>query len=110
MKTETENLRELDAEMHRICGWAFDESRLCWHRGGYWTMKPNRYTEGENVLEVLEKCAEKLDDEDKEETISIGLDAPYFVVEKTNCIPNLRTDGPSLPLTICKFAKALCSK
>jgi hypothetical protein len=62
------------------------------------------------VMMVLEKCARRLQEQDNDETVSIGCDDPYFVVEKTNCIPNLRVESETLPLAICFFARSLFSK
>jgi hypothetical protein len=59
---------------------------------------------------VLDKCARRLQEQDNDETVSIGCDDPYFVVEKTNCIPNLIVEAATLPLAIALFAKQLFSK
>lgn len=58
MQTQ-EQMRELDAEMHRICGWIYDASRESWQRQGYWTSAPNNYTtDPAAAMEVLRKLGE----------------------------------------------------
>lgn len=95
MKTETENLRELDDEMHLICGWSYDLSRHAWQRNGYWCEESNHYTEGEQFQELLEKCIRK-------DRIEIDFDGESFFI--------LHSNAKTLPLALCRFAKLLFSK
>lgn len=71
---------------------------------------PHYSTDPGAALMVLEKCANKLCEEDCEETVSIGIEVPYFVVEKTNTHQSIRVEANFLPLAICLFAKQLFGK
>lgn len=71
---------------------------------------PNYSEDPAAAMEVLSKCAERLEEEDNEETVSIAKDGPYWIVEKTNNLKNLRTEHASRETCICLFAKALFSK
>lgn len=123
MKTETESLRELDAwiAVNLFGKKAISKDGPPPTKGvedDYFVKEwvdisgslPHYSTDPAAAMEVLKKCAQKLYDEGQEETVSVGLDAPYFVVEKTNCVPDLRVEAPTLETAICKFAKKLFSK
>jgi len=95
-------MRELDEEMHRICGWVFDESRKCWHRGGFWTADSGNYTtDPAAAMEVLEKCFPEL------ESIEIWKSRDEFFVSfsgrKYGCYETAMQK--TLPLAICDFAR-----
>lgn len=109
MKPTDKELADLNAEMHKLCGWHYDASRRAWHRNGYWTAEPDHYTSDRAAaMEVLEICATKI--------------APVAIcIEKSEngwaCYSEFMTkaddDGATestLPLTICRFAKQLFSK
>lgn len=61
------------------------------------------------AMQVLEKCVNELCEQDQEETVSVGMEVPYFVVEKTNTSKSMRVEASTLPLSICLFAKQLFS-
>lgn len=70
---------------------------------------PGYHYDLDAAMQVLEKCVQLLRDQDREETVSVGCDDPYWIVEKTNCVPNLRVESNTLPLAICSFARKLTS-
>lgn len=105
MKPTDKELADLNAEMHKLCGWHYDPSRHAWHRNGYWTAELDNYTSDRAAaMEVLEICAEK-------DTLVISkstvTEHPWVIVGRKTCH---RSCHPTLPLTICNIAKQLHSK
>ncbi len=106
-------LRELDAEIHKICGWIYDSSRHAWQRNGFWTAEPGRYTEGENFQEVLEKCAKRLSPDGGGSAIAVewlgDIEESWRVIQ-TDVSDGVSTEAKTLPIGICLFAKKLDTK
>ncbi len=108
MKTLTEKeLRELDALMHSICGWTYDDSRKCWHKNGYWTAEPDRYTTDPAAgMMVLEKCAGLLEGGVKIKHHKDG----KWTISKFEDLDPVWSAAETLPLAICLFAKKMFTK
>lgn len=110
-----EELRKLDCWIcHHVFGRKDVKFTSDVGGGAEWDSdKPHpRYytTDRAAAMLVLEACAQELEIQDLEETVSIACYGPYWVVEKTNCTPNLREEAPTLPLAIARFAKNMFSK
>jgi hypothetical protein len=99
--------RELDAAMHRICGWTYDPSRRAWHRRGFWTAEPNTYsTEDGPTFEVLEKCGDALPGGIKIKRKPDG----KWMLSKFEDLEPMWSVAETLQLAICRFAKAVFEK
>lgn len=112
MKTKTENLRELDNWIAvNIFRWQeFREEeyphRMLWREGEAGSRvwgEPHRYTEGTHFQELLEKCAEKAED-----CVCVWHGIGGFVVGTFD--RTTEVSEATLPLAICKIAKALYSR
>lgn len=123
MKTETENLRELDSLIaEKVFGWSdiewsqssyeFPEEPpprfLRGHLdGGLWREIPHYTTDPAAAMQVLEKCAEALPGGVKVRRRKHDL---AWTVAKFEDLSPVWSVSKTLPIAICRFAKALYSK